>query len=346
MTMPSRMSGAFGIDRRRTARKTGRVLLLVALALSLLVPGVAPVLATTRPLTTLAAPRAQRADAGYYFGAEIRSDGTLWTWGYNEYGQLGDGTFVTKTSPVQIGLDRDWATVSAGDSHVLAIKTDGTLWAWGWNDYYTLGLGETDAHYSPTQVGTDTDWVSVAAGEMHSLGLKSDGTLWAWGDNAEGQLGQGDNLDEMVPAQVGSDADWAGIAAGAYSSAAIKVDGTLWMWGANGNGQLGLGDTAPRTSPDMVTGDDWTSVSLGYSPLGRATVRRHTLDVGLQRLRPARAGRHRRSLQSSPGDAAGQPVAKRQHRCVLHTGGSRGRVPVGGRFQLAGAAGSWGYRQP
>ena len=240
-----------------------RAALSLVLATLLLMPGITPAFAVSPSGSTVSAPGRDRADAGYYFNVEIRSDGTLWAWGYNSYGQLGDGTWVTKTKPVQVGADRDWATVSAGDSHVLAVKTDGTLWAWGWNDCFALGLGDNDSHYVPTQVGADTGWVSVAAGEMHSLGLKSDGTLWAWGDNGYGQLGQGDYLADWVPTRVGSGADWVSIAAGGYASAAIRADGTLWMWGDNTQGQIGQGDSDPCITPQQVTGSGWVSVSLG-----------------------------------------------------------------------------------
>ena len=138
-----------------------------------------------------------------------RSDGTLWAWGANFDGQLGDGTLATRSVPTQIGSATNWAAVSAGDAHTLATRSDGTLWAWGRNVEGRLGDGTTVAKSVPTQIGTATNWVSVSAGDYHSLATRSTGargallgqpeTLWAWGYNVYGQLGDGTTVDKSVP---------------------------------------------------------------------------------------------------------------------------------------------------
>jgi len=195
----------------------------------------------------------------------------VWAWGYNGEGQLGDSTTTQRTTPTQVGTDTDWAAVTAGGYHTLALKSDGTLWAWGYNGFGQLGDGTTNDQTTPTQVGTDTDWASATAGGYHSLARKSDGTLWAWGRNGEGQLGDGTTNDQTTPTQVGTDTDWAVLDAGLYHSLALKSDGTLWAWGYNAQGQLGDGTTTDRTTPTQIgTDTDWASATAGgYHSLAR-----------------------------------------------------------------------------
>jgi len=195
----------------------------------------------------------------------IKSDGTLWAWGYNGDGQLGDGTTTSRRSPVKIGADTDWASVAASFYHTMAIKSDGTLWAWGENISGRLGDGTSTDRLSPVKIGADTDWASVAAGNYHTMAIKSDGTLWAWGRNSSGQLGDGTTTDHSSPVKIGADTDWASVAAGSLHTMAIKSDGTLWAWGNNTYGRLGDGTTSGgRTSPVKIGADtDWASVAAG-----------------------------------------------------------------------------------
>ena len=133
----------------------------------------------------------------------IKTDGTLWAWGDNLFGQLGLGEDIEYSNvPIQVGNDTDWKAVTAGGDHTLAIKTDGTLWAWGDNLLGKLGLGNQIDRLTPTQVGTDTDWKTVTAGEHHTLAIKTGGNLWAWGANEIGQLGLGDIIDHNIPFKV------------------------------------------------------------------------------------------------------------------------------------------------
>jgi hypothetical protein len=130
----------------------------------------------------------------------VKTDGTLWAWGNNGYGQLGDGTFnYYSASPVQVG--NGFASVAAGPYHTVAVKTDGTLWAWGYNGNGQLGDGTTTQQSSPVQVGNG--FASVAAGPNHTVAVKADGTLWAWGSNGSGRLGDGTTMDRHSPVQVG-----------------------------------------------------------------------------------------------------------------------------------------------
>ncbi len=203
--------------------------------------------------------------AGGAHGIALRLDGsnrTLWAWGLNSVGQVGDGTSTSRSSPVQIGGASSWASLSAGAFHNLALRTDGTLWTWGGNFNGQLGDGTTDNRSSPMQVGNVTTWVAVSAGREHSAGLRSDGTLWTWGQNHLGQLGEG--TDRSSPMQVGSATNWIAVSAGEYHTLALRTDGTLWAWGLNTSYQLGDNTTSQRLTPTQIGSDtNWMAVSAG-----------------------------------------------------------------------------------
>jgi len=218
--------------------------------------------------------------AGSYHSLAIKKDGSLWAWGYNREGQLGDGTagnYHHKSTPVRVGAANDWKAISAGGEHSLAIKTDGSLWAWGWNSYGQLGDGtggdEAGEHNKnvPTRIGDATDWKTVSAGGEHSLAIKTDGSLWAWGKNWYGSLGDGIDEDNNVPVRIGDAVDWKVVSAGGTWVAGghflgIKSDGSLWAWGANEEGQLGDGTRKHKGDPVCI-GDatDWKTISAGES---------------------------------------------------------------------------------
>jgi alpha-tubulin suppressor-like RCC1 family protein len=207
------------------------------------------------------------------FTLGIKSDGTLWAWGYNLYGQLGDGTTANRNAPIQIGSATNWISVSAGLDFSLGVSSDGKLWAWGRNNFGQLGDGSTTNRNAPVQIGSATNWVSVSAGTGHTLGIKSDGTLWAWGYNFYGQLGDGTNTNQTVPIQIGSATNWVSVSAGAYHSLGITADSKLWAWGYNADGQLGDATLHDQSVPTLITvmgfTTNWVSVSAGgYHSLG------------------------------------------------------------------------------
>ena len=206
----------------------------------------------------------QTVSAGIDHSVAIRPDGTIWAWGFNGSGQLGDGTIRERTTPTKVwDFTSNWAAVVAGGNHSLAIKQDGTIWAWGENQYGQIGDGSSgNRKLSPVKIGAATNWKSIAAGRTFSLAIKTDGTLWSWGDNFYGQLGHGIS-PAFTPKQVGTDTDWKFVTAGGNHVVAIKNDNSLWAWGSNMEGQLGDGTTSNRPSPVKI-GDGWASVSAGY----------------------------------------------------------------------------------
>jgi alpha-tubulin suppressor-like RCC1 family protein len=144
-----------------------------------------------------------------YAAAAIKTDGTLWAWGYNNNGQLGTGNNINRSSPVQVGALTNWLRISGGNYQNVAVKTDGTLWSWGQNNYGQLGLGSSGPYIaSPNQVGALTNWSVPSSGYNMSSCLKTNGTFWTWGSNFAGQLGQGNTTDRSSPVQVGALTGW------------------------------------------------------------------------------------------------------------------------------------------
>jgi alpha-tubulin suppressor-like RCC1 family protein len=189
---------------------------------------------------------------------------SIWAWGDNGSGRLGDGTTVTKSSPVSAVGFTDWCQVSAGGANVLAVRTNGTAWAWGSNGSGRLGDNTTVSRSSPVSVvGGFTDWCKVSGGTNHSLGLRQNGTLWAWGYNGSGGLGTNNTTSSSSPVSVvGGFTDWCQLWAGNKNSFGIRTNGVLYAWGYNNYGRLGTGDTSNFSSPVSVVGGftDWCFV--------------------------------------------------------------------------------------
>ena len=206
-----------------------------------------------------------KIDCGTEFNLALKSDGTLWSWGYNANGQLGIGNTTTQNIPTQIGTDNDWTDIAAGAVHSLAVKSNGTLWSWGGNGVNQLGNGNTNDATAPIQLGNATDWKTVDAGQAHSFAIKTNGTLWGWGYNSSGQVGNGTMVDVSTPVQIGLDTDWNEISSGGWHTMALKNDSTLWAWGSNANGELGLGNTNSEMFPTQVGSQtDWIAISAGF----------------------------------------------------------------------------------
>ena len=199
-----------------------------------------------------------------------KTDGTLWSWGYGNQGELGDNkTYDQISSPVQIPGTTWSSNISTGENFCMATKTDGTLWGWGKNPDGAVGANTPPStkYSSPIQVGTGTDWKYVACGNKSTLAVKTDGTLWSWGDGGSGQGGRNDTGGFSSPKQVGADTTWSAVIGSWNSSMGVKTDGTLWIWGANDYAQLGLSNGTGYSSPMQLPGT-YSTKGTGYTASG------------------------------------------------------------------------------
>ena len=202
--------------------------------------------------------------------AITKTDGSLWVWGTNTNGSLGDNTTTTRSAPIQLGTDTTWAFVFTTYQNTYATKTDGTLWGWGGCGDGQLGLnasGDSERKSSPTQIGTGTDWSTadncISGNRGGVAALKADGTLYTWGGNPGGQLGHNNKTNYSSPKQVPG-TTWRSLGCGYNLTWATKTNGALWGWGEGFFGTLGLnegGPSAMTSSPKQVgTDTTWNTV--------------------------------------------------------------------------------------
>ena len=213
----------------------------------------------------------------YYHALAIKTDGTLWSWGINTFGQLGQGNTTGYSSPIQVGALNNWADVAAGNGFAVARKTDGTLWSWGRNYRYGLGLGDSTNRSSPVQIGSATNWLKIAAGSYHAFAINTSGSLYGWGSIQFGQVGHGYSNPnagggEPAPSQIAG--TWSEVSASSTRhSLGIKSNGTLWAWGGGYAQALGLGNTTNYSSPVQVGAlTTWIGIAAGqYNNLAAKT---------------------------------------------------------------------------
>ena len=204
--------------------------------------------------------------ATYYCMNAIKTDGTLWGWGENTYGQIGNNNTTKYSSPVQIP-GSTWSKVCYNAMNErAAIKTDGTLWVWGRNNAGQLGQNNKTNYSSPKQIPGST-WANVSCDSNRMMATKTDGTLWMWGGSGGGEFGLNDN-DQYAssPVQVpGTDWDTEQFIANNGRSLARRTDGSLWAWGSNAHGNLGINQptNSQRSSPTQIPGTDWAKVYPG-----------------------------------------------------------------------------------
>ncbi len=213
----------------------------------------------------------------------IARDGSLWCWGENREGQLGDGTRSDRWVP---RLVRDaplkgdganacrggYAGLAVGHNHACAIRADGSAWCWGSNLHGDLGDGAGEDQVRPRRVSGSGGWRQLSAGSSVTCGTKHDGSLWCWGAGGDGQLGIGATQgphgtvrasDQYVPARVGSDVRWRNVSVGTHSTCGTLADGSGWCWGDNSIGSVG-GSQSKVFAPQRVEGD-WLSLASGWT---------------------------------------------------------------------------------
>jgi len=184
----------------------------------------------------------------------LKDDGSVWAWGDNQSGQIGDGTTVYRSEPVRTLVVSQIIAVAAGGHHNLALRSDGTVWAWGFNTFGQLGDGTTVSRSTPVQVRRLTGIVAIGAGWHHSLALDVDGRVWAWGLNRDGQLGDGSTTDSPLPVQAVDLNEVVAISGGEFHSMAVRSDGSVRTWGDNYWGQIGDGTRTDRWTPVQPVG--------------------------------------------------------------------------------------------
>ena len=197
-----------------------------------------------------------------FFTVALKSDGTIWAWGQDDYNQTGNPpATASQNNPIQVGVATDWIDVAVGTNRTaFALKSDGTLWGWGSNNGYLLApYSNIYSLSTPTQITTENTWTKMSLGGAHILAQKADGTLWSWGGGAQRGIGEG-IPNGTTPYQIGTDV-WSNFTTAGQASFGIKADGTLWGWGVNNNGQLADGTTVDRYVPTQIgTDTNWETV--------------------------------------------------------------------------------------
>ena len=211
----------------------------------------------TNPVQPAGLPPIRRIAAGSDHTLGLAADSTVWAWGSNSNGQLGDGIGFATPLPVHVvGLEHVVA-IGAGERHSLAVKDDGSVWAWGENDEGQLGDTTHADRNAPVQVIGLTDVVAVTGGWKHSVALKSDGTVWGWGINNYDQLQHAQVTDTAVAIQIPGISDVRSIASGWYHVAVVKNDSTVWSWGGGFEGEMGDGPDDCDQNEERMSPGGW-----------------------------------------------------------------------------------------
>jgi alpha-tubulin suppressor-like RCC1 family protein len=208
------------------------------------------------------------------FSLILKDDGSVWAWGRNNLGMLGDGSTTNQNKPIQVPIQKVKA-IAAGGYHAMALKDDGTVWIWGSNLNGQYGSGTIDSASgrnpaipsTPNKVPNLSNVKSISAGFMSSFAIKDDGTVWAWGDNTAGELGDGTTTirsnPRSSPVQVIGLTDIVAVSSGVRHTLALDSNGKVWAWGDNSAGELGDGTFVNKHMPIQVPIDDVKAVTAG-----------------------------------------------------------------------------------
>lgn len=199
-----------------------------------------------------------QVSTGNNFTMAIKTDNTLWGWGSNSQGQLGDSTNTSKMIPHLVSPDSNWVSVSCGEFMTVAMKSDGSIWSWGSNNHSALGIGNPQNPNYPTQIGSDVDWVQIDAGSYHSVALKSDSSIWGWGQNAWDQLGNNNSVfNSDHPIQLSQNYNWTSIKGGYRGTMAINDNNQIW---GSGSGNLVNISGTKTTFRLLHTDSNWINI--------------------------------------------------------------------------------------
>ena len=257
---------------------------VLVLALSAAFAALAAQAAPPSPAAPANAPTVVAVWGGARHCIVLLSDGTVWDWGMNWFGKLGDNTFSVfppgpdyfpgsndRHTPIQVhgpgdvGYLTHIIAIMGGESDNLALKDDGTVWAWGGNSLGQLGDGTHTDRYVPVQVSGLVSVTALGGRGYHSLAAQADGSVWAWGFNSTGQLGNNSTISSSLPVQVVGLSHPLTVTGGYNFSLALLPDHSLRAWGGNGKGQLGIGSNAQQLTPVAVGGlVSVTQVSAGW----------------------------------------------------------------------------------
>ncbi len=193
----------------------------------------------------------------------LRQDGTVWTWGNNDLGQLGNGSTISIATPKMVKNLQNIVQVAAGHGHSLALDHEGSVWSWGWNKNGQLGLGNTNDKLEVKKIPNLTEIVDIKAGYHHSIALTSKGEVYAWGKNNNGQLGNGSNENSIRPSRVMRLENIVQISAGSFHNIAVDKEGNAWVWGWNDYAQLGDNTFMNWNIPQKLAIQNVQSASAG-----------------------------------------------------------------------------------
>jgi alpha-tubulin suppressor-like RCC1 family protein len=232
--------------------------------------------------------------AGSVHSLAVTTQGRVYAWGYNDYGQLGNGTTTSRNTPTLINVPNlqsgeTIAQVTAGYYHSLAVTTQGRVYAWGYNDYGQLGNGTTTSRNTPTLINVPSlqsgeTIAQVTAGSVHSLAFTTQGHVYAWGSNGSGRLGDGTTTNRYTPTLINvpnlqSGETIAQVTAGYFHSLAVTTQGRVYAWGSNDIGQLGDGTSNDRLTPTLI---NVPNLQSGESVAHISACFRHSLAVTTQ----------------------------------------------------------------